>query len=325
MAGAEIIRVENLRKEFHLRKSIILPAQVLVAVDSVSFSVGPRQALGLVGESGCGKTTVGRCMLQLVRPTGGRVLFRGVDLTDLSSREVRSLRKDLQIVFQHPGESLNPRMKIGQALREPLDLHTTLSPSDKQDRMRQLMSLVGLKSSHLERYPHQFSGGQKQRITVARAIATDPDFIVLDEPTSALDVSVRGQILKLLMRLQDELDLSYLFITHDLSVVRNICQRVAVMYMGSLVETGTTETVFDHPQHPYTQALMSAVPIADPRVNWERIKLKGEIPSSTDLGPGCRLCGRCPRAVPRCEVERPKLLTVGSEHQVACFDATAEG
>jgi oligopeptide transport system ATP-binding protein len=313
------VHIQDMVKEFDLRKSLLLRPQILRAVDSVSFSVARGETVGLVGESGCGKSTVARCTLQLLRPTSGKVFFRQVDLTTLHGTTLRQFRRHMQMVFQDPAESLNPRMKVGQILREPLDLHSELSSGEKGDRLREIMRLVGLRASHLERYPHQFSGGQKQRITIARAIATNPEFVVLDEPTSALDVSVRGQILRLLMRLQEELDLSYLFITHDLSVIRHICQRVAVMYLGRLVETGLTDRIFDSPQHPYTRALLSAVPIPDPTQRRERVRLEGELPSAIDLPPGCALYGRCPVRMPRCREERPELLPLDGERKVACF------
>lgn len=316
-----VIRVEDLVKEFDLRKSLLMPRQILRAVDLVTYTVRRGEALGLVGESGCGKSTVARCTLQLLRPTRGKVLFRQVDLTLLGEDRLRRLRRHMQMVFQDPGESLNPRMKVGEIIAEPLDLHCSLSPAEKQERLEEIMRLVGLSPAYLERYPHQFSGGQKQRIAIARAIATTPEFIVLDEPTSALDVSVRGQILKLLKHLQEEMELSYLFITHDLSVVRHVCQRVAVMYLGRLVEVGPTEDIFSSPQHIYTKALLSAVPIPDPAVRMERISLRGEVPSPINLPPGCALYPRCPMRSPRCKEAKPVLLPVNGEHKVACYKA----
>ena len=313
------VQVRELVKEFDLRKSLLLRQRILRAVDSVSFSVERGESLGLVGESGCGKSTVARCTLQLLRPTSGEVLFRQVDLTTLRGATLRRFRRHMQMVFQDPAESLNPQMTVSQILEEPLNLHCEFSSTEKKDRLEEIMRLVGLRAGHLERYPHQFSGGQKQRITIARAIATNPGFIVLDEPTSALDVSVRGQILRLLMRLQQELDLSYLFITHDLSVIRHICQRVVVMYLGRLVETGPVDKIFNSPQHPYTKALLSAVPIPDPTQRRERVRLEGELPSAIDLPPGCALYGRCPVRMPRCREERPDLLPLDGERKVACF------
>ena len=314
-----LLALENIVHEFDLRESMFTPRKILKAVNSVSFTINRGEALGLVGESGCGKSTLARCILQLLRPTSGKVFFGQVELTMLSEKECRRFRRHMQMVFQDPGESLSPRMKIGESVAEPLDVHTNLSTAEKQDRLREVMHLVGLRSSHFDRYPHEFSGGQKQRIAIARAIATNPDFIVLDEPTSALDVSVRGQILILLMHLQGELGLSYLFITHDLSVVRHVCQRVAVMYLGRCVEIGPTANIFNSPQHPYTKALLSAVPIPDPSKKKERIKLYGEIPSPINFPPGCALYGRCPVRMQKCSEKSPELRQLDGKHEVACY------
>ena len=317
-----IIDVQTLTKEFDLRRSVLMPKRILKAVDSVSYSIQRGETLGLVGESGCGKSTVGRCTIQLLRPTSGKVLFRQLDLTVIEKARLRKLRRYIQMVFQDPGDSLNPRMKVGEIIGEPLSLHWTLSPAEKRDRLSEIMRLVGLSPDHLDRYPHQFSGGQKQRVAIARAIATNPEFIVLDEPTSALDVSVRGQILRLLEHLQDELGLAYLFITHDLSVVRHICQRAAVMYLGRFVEVGPTDVIFNSPLHPYTRALLSAIPVPDPATRTERIRLEGEIPSPINLPPGCALYPRCPMRISSCQEEKPALVPVNGEHRVACIRAT---
>lgn len=318
--NGSLVMVHDLTKDFYVGASFFFTrGRRLRAVNGVSLTVRREEAVGLVGESGCGKSTLARCILQLLRPTKGKVYFEDINLTILPERELRKIRRRMQMVFQDPGDSLNPRMKVGEIVGEPLDLHSNLSRSEKQDRLKEVMQLVGLKASYLERYPHQFSGGQKQRIAIARAVATNPEFIVLDEPTSALDVSVRGQILKLLMRLQDQLGVSYLLITHDLSVVRHACQRVAVMYLGHIVEQGPTDTIFENPQHPYTKALLSAVPLPDPTKEVERIRLEGEIPSPIDLPSGCPLYSRCPVRMPKCRERMPQLLPYEKNQDVACF------
>ena len=253
-----IIDVEDLVKEFESGRSFLSRRAVLKAVDSVSFTIHRGEVLGLVGESGCGKSTIGRCILLLLRPTSGKVFFRETDLTTLREGKLRAIRQHIQMVFQDPGESLNPRMTVGELIREPLNLQGEASSAQKRDRVEEVIRLVGLSAGHLERYPHQFSGGQKQRIVIARAIATNPQFVVLDEPTSALDVSVRAQVLQLLRDLRASLGLSYLFITHDLSVIRHAADRVAVMYMGRFVETGPTDDIFASPQHPYTCLLYTS-------------------------------------------------------------------
>jgi len=314
-----ILDVIDLTKEFDLREWFFMPERILKAVDGLSFSLNTGETMGLVGESGCGKSTVARCILQLLRPTHGKVVFQDVDLTRLSEREIRPIRRLMQIVFQDPGESLNPRMKINDVISEPLALAGGLSTKEKNERISEVMQLVGLSPDYLDRYPHQFSGGQKQRIAIARAIVTSPKFIILDEPTSALDVSVRGQILKLLIRLQEELNLTYLFITHDLSVIRHVCQSVAVMYLGRFVETGPTNQVFENPLHPYTRALLSAVPVPDPQIRRNRIKLAGEITSAINLGVGCPLYPRCPSRMDHCREITPQMHPVDQDHSVSCF------
>ena len=313
------IRIRNLRKDFPIRVGMFSHVR-LRAVDDISFDIPKGSTMGLVGESGCGKTTAGRCLLRLIEPSSGEVWMGDENLSELSAENVAKMRGRMQMVFQDPGGSLTPRMTVGAILREPLDLHTNLNAHEKDQRVRQLLSQVGLQPDHLSRYPHQFSGGQQQRIGVARAIATHPDFIVLDEPTSALDVSVRGQILRLLTQLQEELGLTYLFISHDLSVIKHTCSQVAVMYLGRIVETGSTEDIFDSPTHPYTQALLSAVPIPDPTQRGkERLKLPGEVPSPIDLPPGCRLYSRCPYRQDACLQPGPPLLQVGKSHYAACI------
>jgi oligopeptide transport system ATP-binding protein len=310
----KVLDIRNLQVSF---RSI---AGATRAVNGVSLDVRSGEIVGLVGESGCGKTTAGRCLLRLIEPTSGEIRMGEDNLTDLRSEQVAQMRGRMQMVFQDPGGSLTPRMTIGAILREPLDLHTNLNAHEKDQRVRQLLSQVGLQEDHLSRYPHQFSGGQQQRVGVARAIATHPDFIVLDEPTSALDVSVRGQILRLLTQLQEEMGLTYLFISHDLSVIKHTCNQVAVMYLGRIVEIGSTEEIFGSPTHPYTQALLSAVPIPDPTQRGkERLKLPGEVPSPIDLPPGCRLYSRCPYRRDACLEPGPPLLQVGGSHKAACI------
>lgn len=314
-----ILDVIGLTKEFDLREWFFMPKRILKAVDGLSFSLNTGETMGLVGESGCGKSTVARCILQLLRPTHGKVVFQDVDLARLSQREIRPIRRLMQIVFQDAGESLNPRMKINEVISEPLVLASGLSTKEKNERISDVMHMVGLSPDYLDRYPHQFSGGQKQRIAIARAIVTSPKFIILDEPTSALDVSVRGQILKLLIRLQEKLSLTYLFISHDLSVIRHVCQSVAVMYLGRLVETGPTNMVFENPLHPYTKALLSSVPVPDPRIRRNKIKLAGEITSAINLGVGCPLYPRCPSRMDHCREFTPQMHPVNHDHSVACF------
>ncbi len=313
------IRIRNLRKAFPIRSGMFSHVE-LRAVDDISFDIPKGSTMGLVGESGCGKTTAGRCLLRLIEPTSGEVWMGEDNLTNLTNDQVAKMRGRMQMVFQDPGGSLTPRMTVGAILREPLDLHTNLNAHEKDQRVRELLSQVGLQPDHLSRYPHQFSGGQQQRIGVARAIATHPDFIVLDEPTSALDVSVRGQILRLLTQLQEELGLTYLFISHDLSVIKHTCAQVAVMYLGRIVETGSTSEIFDTPAHPYTQALLSAVPIPDPSQRGkERLKLPGEVPSPIDLPPGCRLYSRCPYRRDDCLQPGPPLFHIANNHSAACI------
>ena len=291
------------------------------AVDSVSLSISRGQAFGLVGESGCGKSTLGRCILRLLDPSFGHILFDSEDISDIPGRQVRQLRKHLQMVFQDPDGSLNPRWKVRSIVGEPLQVHrVTSGRKQREERVLQLLQMVGLEPSHAERYPHEFSGGQQQRIGIARAIAAGPKFIVLDEPTSALDVSVKVTIADLLITLQQQMDVAYLIISHDLSVIRYTCNEVAVMYVGKLVETGATTDVFDSPLHPYTQALLSAIPVPDPFTRRKRVILSGEVPSPIDVAPGCRFYDRCPARMTRCSEKEPQLLLVeGDSRRVACF------
>jgi oligopeptide transport system ATP-binding protein len=288
------------------------------AVDGVSFVLHHGETLGLVGESGCGKSTVGRCILRLLEPTRGQILFDGQDLIPLPGRELHKLRRRMQMVFQDPAGSLNPRFTVLQTLREPYKRFNLLPGSEIQGAISKLLADVGLQASGMEKYPHSFSGGQQQRIGVARAVASRPDLIVLDEPTSSLDVSIRMQVIDLLQHLQQRHNLSYLFISHDLSVIRHVCNRVAVMYLGRLVEVASAGELFRGPKHPYTQALIAAVPAPDPTLRHERVPLPGEIPSAITPPPGCRFHPRCRKSLDRCRAEPPELQDVGSGWMVAC-------
>jgi oligopeptide/dipeptide ABC transporter ATP-binding protein len=303
-----LLRVENLIKHYREGRSTIH------AVNGVSFEVYPGEAVGLVGESGCGKSTTARCILRLEDPTGGRILFDDSDLTALSTAELRRLRQRLQIVFQDPHESLNPRFTVRRTLREPLFLHGLYRD---ESQLTDAVEHVNLERDHLRRLPHQMSGGQKQRVGVARAIITHPQFVVLDEPTSSLDMSLRIQVLALLRRLQREMNMAYLFISHDLSTVRHLCDRVLVMYMGRIVEMGPTEEVFSRPRHVYTRALLSAIPIPDPMVRRERLLLQGETPSPRSIKPGCALQDRCPFVAEECLRPVP-FYPLANGHQAAC-------
>ena len=321
-ASNGMVDILDLRMYFPVTAGIIFQRKIadVKAVDGITFSIRRGETLGLVGESGCGKSTTGRCILQLYRPTGGQILFGGRDLTRVKGGELRSFRRKMQMIFQDPYASLNPRMSVGSIIGEPLAIHGLARGRARKERVAELMRIVGLNPFYANRYPHEFSGGQRQRIGVARALAVEPEFIVCDEPISALDVSIQAQIINLLMDLQQRFNLTYLFIAHDLSVVRHISDRVVVMYLGKLMELSDRHELYDNPLHPYTKALLSAVPIPDPAVETkrERIILTGDVPSPLRPPPGCVFHTRCPIAIEECRLRVPEWREVSSGHWVAC-------
>ncbi|MGA4959414.1 ABC transporter ATP-binding protein [Streptomyces lavendulocolor] len=307
-----LLEVRELVKHYPLTRGVLFRKQIgaVKAVDGVSFALRPGETLGIVGESGCGKSTVAKMLVSLERPTAGRILYKGEDITRLSGRALKAVRRNIQMVFQDPYTSLNPRMTVGDIVGEPYEIHPEVAPKgDRRRKVQELLDVVGLNPEYINRYPHQFSGGQRQRIGIARGLALRPEVIVADEPVSALDVSVQAQVVNLMEKLQDEFGLAYVFIAHDLSIVRHISDRVGVMYLGRVVETGTDTEIYDHPTHPYTQALLSAVPVPDPEVREqrERILLTGDVPSPTSVPSGCRFRTRCWKARERCAVEVPLL------------------
>ncbi|MFG2286912.1 ABC transporter ATP-binding protein [Streptomyces sp. NPDC048595] len=332
--GEPLLEIRDLVKHFPLTRGVLFKKQIgaVKAVDGVSFDLRKGETLGIVGESGCGKSTVAKLLVGLERPTAGQILYRGEDITRLSGRAMKAVRRNIQMVFQDPYTSLNPRMTVGDIVGEPYEIHPEVAPKgDRRRKVRELLDVVGLNPEYINRYPHQFSGGQRQRIGIARGLALRPEIIVADEPVSALDVSVQAQVVNLLEQLQDEFDLSYVFIAHDLSVVRHISDRIAVMYLGRLAEIGTEEQIYDHPTHPYTQALLSAVPVPDPdsRASRDRILLTGDVPSPASPPSGCRFRTRCWKAqdlcaevVPPLEVPPPFRESTGpARHPSACHFA----
>jgi oligopeptide/dipeptide ABC transporter ATP-binding protein len=315
-----LIEVEGLVKYFPVRRGVLQRVVAWVkAVDDVSFTIREGETLGLVGESGCGKTTVGRAMLRLIEPTRGRIVFDGVDVLGLRGGDLKTMRRNMQIIFQDPYSSLDPRMPIGDSVGEGLRIHHIGTAQERRSTVANMLHQVGLEDYHAKRYPHEFSGGQRQRIGIARALALHPKFIVADEPVSALDVSIQSQVLNILKRLQEEFHLTYLFIAHNMGVVEHISDRVAVMYLGKMVELAARRELFANPLHPYTQALMSAIPIPDPRLRRQRILLPGDVPSPLNPPSGCRFHPRCPVAMEHCAVQEPKFQEVSPDHWVACW------
>lgn len=316
-----ILEVKDLKMHFDVTKAFARTKKIVKAVDGISFSIAMGETFGLVGESGCGKSTLGRCIMRIYDPTDGSIVFNGVDIAHKKSKDLKQYRKNAQMIFQDPYASLDPRMTVGEIIREPMDVHHIYdNKAQREERVSELLKIVGLKPDHIRRYPHEFSGGQRQRIGIARALALNPLFIVCDEPISALDVSIQAQVINLLEKIQKEMAVAYLFIAHDLSMVKHISDRIGVMYLGRMVELGDSSELYANPLHPYTKALLSSVPIPDPKVakNKKRIVLEGEIPSPINPPSGCTFRTRCMHCQQRCSEEVPELIQVGNR-QVACF------
>lgn len=314
-----LLEVSNLKTYFPVKTNKFGKKPMLKAVDDISLTIYKGETLGIVGESGSGKSTLGRSILKLVEPTEGEILFEGKHIETLQSKKLQEVRNQMQMIFQDPFGSLNPRMRIEKIIEEPIKMHTSLSKTERKARVRELIEKVGLSEEALRKFPHEFSGGQRQRIGIARSLAINPKFIIADEPVSALDVSIQSQVLNLMMDLQDEFNLTYLFISHDLSVIRHISDRVAVMYLGRIVEIGTKDALYENPLHPYTKALLSAIPVVNFEKKREQIELSGELPSPVDPPVGCAFHTRCPFAMDRCRQERPQLKKNNDNQQVACF------
>ena len=320
-----ILKVTNLKTHFDVTKGMFSKKQIVKAVDGVSFEIHKGETFGLVGESGCGKSTLGRTLVKLYEPTAGTIEYKGKDITKLKGKELKEFRKSVQMIFQDPYASLNPRMTVGEIIREPMDIHHVYdTKEEREQRVVELLKIVGLKPDHIRRYPHEFSGGQRQRISIARTLALNPEFIICDEPISALDVSIQAQIINLLKNIQKEMGISYLFVAHDLSMVKHISDRIGVMYLGNLVEIGESSELYHNPMHPYTKALLSAVPIPDPVIgkSKKRIVLQGELPSPLDPPSGCAFRTRCPYATEECAKEKPQPTMINGR-QVSCFQFQA--
>ena len=315
-----LLNVENLKVHFPIRKGLFSKTVGYVyAVDGVSFDLSRGETIGLVGESGCGKTTTGLAVLRLIEPTGGKVSFQGVDISQRDKSQLRSLKREMQIIFQDPYSSLNPRLTVNQIISDPMEIHGVYPGKERAERVAYLLEKVGLTPEHGRRYPHEFSGGQRQRIGIARALTLNPKLIIGDEPVSALDVSIQAQIINLLIDLQAEFELSYIIIAHDLAVVEHICDRIAVMYLGKVVEMATYNELYTDPKHPYTKALLSAIPVSDPKAIKQRIVLKGDVPSPINPPAGCHFHPRCPYRMDACDKDEPPLKDIGTHHLVACY------
>ncbi len=315
-----VVSVRHLKKYFVANRHVFGATDYVKAIDDVSFDIMPGETVGLVGESGCGKSTLARTIIRIYEPGEGEIIYKNTDIAHLSNRKMRAYRNKMQMIFQDPYASLNPRLTVAEIIAEPMEIYNMYTKKEREEKVQELLEQVGLKPDHITRYPHEFSGGQRQRIGIARTLALDPDFIICDEPISALDVSIQAQIINLLEKIQDEKKLSYLFIAHDLTMVRHISHKIGVMYLGHLVEFGEAEEVYKNPLHPYTQALISAAPVADPVLSrtQERIKLEGEVPSPIHTPSGCPFSPRCPECRPECRIDPPVVANVNG-HKVACY------